>query len=52
MSLVSEDTYQSNTCESQQPDSTGEHLEVLGTMDVEVTYGEQQVTLPLLFVNA
>ena len=29
---------------------TGEELEVLGTLQVEITYGEQQKTLPLLVV--
>ena len=58
MSLVSEDTHKQHWPEQQLRESTarlktysGEHLEVLGSMDVKVTYGEQQVILPLLVVK-
>ena len=58
MSLVSEDTQKQHWPEQQLQELTarlktysGEHLEVLGSMDIEVTYGEQQVILPLLVVK-
>ena len=58
VSLVSEDTYKLHWSEHQLQESTarlktysGEHLEVLGSVDAEVEYGEQQVTLPLLVVK-
>ena len=58
VSLVSEDTRKQHWPEQQLRESTarlktysGEHLEVLGSMDVEVAYGEQQVILPLLVVK-
>ena len=54
VSLVSEDTYKLHWPEHQLQESTaslktysGEHLEVLGSIDVEVEYGEQRVTIPL-----
>ena len=58
VSLVSEDTQKQHWPEQQLQELTarlktysGEHLEVLGSMDIEVTYGEQQVILPLLVVK-
>lgn len=58
VSLVSEDTHKQHWPEYQLQESTaklktysGEHLEVLGSIDVQVAYGEQRVTLPLLVVK-
>ena len=57
-SLVSEDTHKLHWPEHQLQESTarlktysGEHLEVLGNIDVKVEYGEQRVTVPLLVVK-
>ena len=57
-SLVSEDRQKLHWPEHQLQESTarlktysGEHLEVLGNIDVKVEYGEQRVTVPLLVVK-
>ena len=58
VSLVSEDTHKKHWPEYKLQESmarlktySGEHLEVLGSIDVVVVYGEQRVTLPLLVVK-